>query len=67
MCAEPYMKLSDAAKSTQRITQQTPLLCSRLGYYHMPFAWAARWAIVVTLHLRHGDTYTFSKYSINVR
>ena len=42
MCAEPYMKLSDAAKSIQRITQQVPLLCSRLGHYHMPFAWAAR-------------------------
>ena len=41
-CAEPYMKLGDAVKSTQRILQQVPLLCSRLGTYHMAFAWAAR-------------------------
>ena len=42
VCAEPYMKTSDAGKSTQRIMQQVPLLCGRLGHYHMPFAWAVR-------------------------
>lgn len=41
-CAEPYMKLNDVAKTTQKISQQVQLLCGRLGNYHMPFAWAAR-------------------------
>ncbi|XP_015225959.1 PREDICTED: dedicator of cytokinesis protein 9 isoform X4 [Cyprinodon variegatus] len=41
-CAEPYMKSSDSTKMAQKVLKNAKLVCSRLGQYRMPFAWAAR-------------------------
>ncbi|XP_044308586.1 dedicator of cytokinesis protein 11 isoform X1 [Varanus komodoensis] len=41
-CAEPYIKSSDPAKTAQKVHKAAKLVCSRLGRYRMPFAWAAR-------------------------
>ncbi|XP_032878969.1 dedicator of cytokinesis protein 9 isoform X12 [Amblyraja radiata] len=41
-CAEPYMKSSDSAKVAQKVLKNAKQMCSRLGQYRMPFAWAAR-------------------------
>ncbi|XP_066496355.1 dedicator of cytokinesis protein 11 isoform X2 [Tiliqua scincoides] len=41
-CAEPYVKNSDLAKTAQKVHKAAKLVCSRLGQYRMPFAWAAR-------------------------
>uniref|UniRef100_A0A4W4HCW9 Dedicator of cytokinesis 9b n=1 Tax=Electrophorus electricus TaxID=8005 RepID=A0A4W4HCW9_ELEEL len=41
-CAEPYMKNSDSSKVAQKVLKNARQVCSRLGRYKMPFAWAAR-------------------------
>ncbi|XP_048192271.1 dedicator of cytokinesis protein 11 isoform X2 [Perognathus longimembris pacificus] len=41
-CAEPYIKNTDAAKTSQKVHRTAKQVCSRLGQYRMPFAWAAR-------------------------
>ncbi|XP_070114390.1 dedicator of cytokinesis protein 11 isoform X5 [Equus przewalskii] len=41
-CAEPYIKNSDPAKTAQKVHRTAKQVCSRLGQYRMPFAWAAR-------------------------
>uniref|UniRef100_H9G9U5 Dedicator of cytokinesis 11 n=1 Tax=Anolis carolinensis TaxID=28377 RepID=H9G9U5_ANOCA len=41
-CAEPYIKNSDPIKTAQKVHKVAKLVCSRLGQYRMPFAWAAR-------------------------
>ncbi|XP_028923396.1 dedicator of cytokinesis protein 11 isoform X2 [Ornithorhynchus anatinus] len=41
-CAEPYIKNSDPVKVAQKVHKTARLVCSRLGQYRMPFAWAAR-------------------------
>lgn len=41
-CAEPYIKNSDPAKTAQKVHKIARQVCSRLGQYRMPFAWAAR-------------------------
>ncbi|TEA32453.1 hypothetical protein DBR06_SOUSAS24810010, partial [Sousa chinensis] len=41
-CAEPYVKNSDPAKTAQKVHRTAKQVCSRLGQYRMPFAWAAR-------------------------
>ncbi|KAJ6653778.1 hypothetical protein lerEdw1_008707 [Lerista edwardsae] len=41
-CVEPYLKNSDLAKTAQKVHKAAKLVCSRLGQYRMPFAWAAR-------------------------
>ncbi|XP_069468948.1 dedicator of cytokinesis protein 11 isoform X2 [Ambystoma mexicanum] len=41
-CAEPYMKNSDPAKTSQKVHKVAKQVCSRLSQYRMPFAWAAR-------------------------
>ncbi|XP_053129814.1 dedicator of cytokinesis protein 11 isoform X3 [Hemicordylus capensis] len=41
-CVEPYIKNSDPAKTAQKVHKLAKLVCSRLGQYRMPFAWAAR-------------------------
>ncbi|CAJ0935493.1 unnamed protein product [Ranitomeya imitator] len=41
-CAEPYIKISDPAKTAQKVHKIARQVCSRLGQYRMPFAWAAR-------------------------
>ncbi|XP_072287615.1 dedicator of cytokinesis protein 11 [Pyxicephalus adspersus] len=40
--AEPYIKNSDPAKTAQKVHKTAKQVCSRLGHYRMPFAWAAR-------------------------
>ncbi|XP_039210727.1 dedicator of cytokinesis protein 11 isoform X1 [Crotalus tigris] len=39
---EPYIKNSDPAKTAQKVHKLAKMLCSRLGRYRMPFAWAVR-------------------------
>ncbi|KAL7979586.1 hypothetical protein Chor_004744 [Crotalus horridus] len=39
---EPYIKNSDPAKTAQKVHKLAKVLCSRLGQYRMPFAWAVR-------------------------
>ncbi|XP_060539930.1 dedicator of cytokinesis protein 11 isoform X1 [Pantherophis guttatus] len=39
---EPYVKNSDPAKTAQKIHKLAKVVCSRLGRYRMPFAWAVR-------------------------
>ncbi|XP_029462554.1 dedicator of cytokinesis protein 11 isoform X5 [Rhinatrema bivittatum] len=41
-CAEPYIKNSEPVKTAQKVHKIAKLICSRLGQYKMPFAWAAR-------------------------
>ncbi|MEJ1276833.1 dedicator of cytokinesis 11 [Cricetulus griseus] len=41
-CAEPYIKNSDPVKTAQKVHRTAKQVCSRLGQYRMPFAWAAR-------------------------
>uniref|UniRef100_A0A8C5F4M4 Dedicator of cytokinesis 9b n=1 Tax=Gadus morhua TaxID=8049 RepID=A0A8C5F4M4_GADMO len=41
-CTEPYMKSSDSVKVAQKVLKNARSACSRLGQYHMPFAWSAR-------------------------
>ncbi|XP_029329284.1 dedicator of cytokinesis protein 11 isoform X1 [Mus caroli] len=41
-CAEPYIKNSDPIKTAQKVHRTAKQVCSRLGQYRMPFAWAAR-------------------------
>ncbi|XP_061455004.1 dedicator of cytokinesis protein 11 isoform X1 [Rhineura floridana] len=41
-CVEPYIKASDPVKTAQKVHKFAKLVCSRLGQYRMPFAWAAR-------------------------
>ncbi|XP_075043338.1 dedicator of cytokinesis protein 11 isoform X2 [Mixophyes fleayi] len=41
-CAEPYIKNSDPAKTAQKVHKVARQVCTRLGQYRMPFAWAAR-------------------------
>nr|XP_056714924.1 dedicator of cytokinesis protein 11 [Euleptes europaea] len=41
-CVEPYIKTSDPVKTAQKVHKTAKLVCSRLGQYRMPFAWAAR-------------------------
>ncbi|PIN99566.1 hypothetical protein AB205_0054040, partial [Aquarana catesbeiana] len=41
-CAEPYIKNSDPTKTAQKVHKIAKQVCSRLGHYRMPFAWAAR-------------------------
>lgn len=41
-CAEPYIKNSDIAKTSQKVLKSMKQVCSRLGRYRMPFAWCAR-------------------------
>uniref|UniRef100_A0A0P6IZW0 Dedicator of cytokinesis protein 11 n=1 Tax=Heterocephalus glaber TaxID=10181 RepID=A0A0P6IZW0_HETGA len=41
-CAEPYIKNSDPVKTAQKVHKTAKQVCSRLGQYRMPFAWAAR-------------------------
>ncbi|XP_068107031.1 dedicator of cytokinesis protein 11 isoform X2 [Hyperolius riggenbachi] len=41
-CVEPYIKNSDPAKTAQKVHKIAKQVCSRLGQYRMPFAWAAR-------------------------
>ncbi|XP_006890382.1 PREDICTED: dedicator of cytokinesis protein 10 [Elephantulus edwardii] len=40
--AEPYIKNPDSNKYAQKILKSNRQFCSRLGKYHMPFAWAVR-------------------------
>uniref|UniRef100_A0A8C5S2D7 Dedicator of cytokinesis 11 n=1 Tax=Laticauda laticaudata TaxID=8630 RepID=A0A8C5S2D7_LATLA len=39
---EPYVKNSDPAKTAQKVHKLAKVVCSRLGRYRMPFAWAVR-------------------------
>ncbi|CAI5793355.1 Hypothetical predicted protein [Podarcis lilfordi] len=39
---DPYIKTSDPTKTAQKVHKVAKLVCSRLGRYRMPFAWAAR-------------------------
>ncbi|XP_020819071.1 dedicator of cytokinesis protein 11 isoform X2 [Phascolarctos cinereus] len=41
-CIEPYIKTSDPVKTAQKVHKAARQVCSRLGRYRMPFAWAAR-------------------------
>uniref|UniRef100_A0A7M4EKD4 Dedicator of cytokinesis 11 n=1 Tax=Crocodylus porosus TaxID=8502 RepID=A0A7M4EKD4_CROPO len=41
-CTDPYIKTSDTAKTAQKVHKVAKQVCSRLGQYRMPFAWAAR-------------------------
>ncbi|KAM7159693.1 dedicator of cytokinesis protein 11 isoform 3-T3 [Macrochelys suwanniensis] len=41
-CADPYIKNSDPGKTAQKVHKLAKQVCSRLGQYRMPFAWAAR-------------------------
>uniref|UniRef100_A0A8C8SAD3 Dedicator of cytokinesis 11 n=1 Tax=Pelusios castaneus TaxID=367368 RepID=A0A8C8SAD3_9SAUR len=41
-CADPYIKNSDPGKTAQKVQKLAKQVCSRLGQYRMPFAWAAR-------------------------
>ncbi|XP_043347472.1 dedicator of cytokinesis protein 11 isoform X2 [Dermochelys coriacea] len=45
-CADPYIKNSDPEKvpdkTAQKVHKLAKQVCSRLGQYRMPFAWAAR-------------------------
>ncbi|XP_042336149.1 dedicator of cytokinesis protein 11 isoform X2 [Sceloporus undulatus] len=41
-CVEPYIKNSDPVKTAQKVHKLAKVVCSRLGQYRMPFAWAAR-------------------------
>ncbi|XP_074057352.1 dedicator of cytokinesis protein 11 isoform X2 [Macrotis lagotis] len=41
-CVEPYIKTSDPVKTAQKVHKVARQVCSRLGRYRMPFAWAAR-------------------------
>ncbi|XP_074864172.1 dedicator of cytokinesis protein 11 isoform X2 [Carettochelys insculpta] len=41
-CADPYIKNSDPGKTAQKVHKLAKQVCSRLGRYRMPFAWAAR-------------------------
>ncbi|MEE6496621.1 hypothetical protein FKM82_002437 [Ascaphus truei] len=41
-CAEPYIKNSDPVKTAQKVHKIARQVCSRLGQYRMPFAWATR-------------------------
>ncbi|XP_069749821.1 dedicator of cytokinesis protein 11 isoform X2 [Narcine bancroftii] len=41
-CAEPYIKNSDPSKAAQKVLKAARQICSKLGGYKMPFAWAAR-------------------------
>uniref|UniRef100_A0ABM5EVP8 Dedicator of cytokinesis protein 11 isoform X1 n=1 Tax=Pogona vitticeps TaxID=103695 RepID=A0ABM5EVP8_9SAUR len=41
-CVEPYIKNSDPIKTAQKVHKLAKVVCSRLGQYRMPFAWAAR-------------------------
>ncbi|XP_023595875.1 dedicator of cytokinesis protein 10 isoform X4 [Trichechus manatus latirostris] len=40
--AEPYIKNPDSNKYAQKILKSNKQFCSKLGKYHMPFAWAVR-------------------------
>ncbi|XP_019301316.2 dedicator of cytokinesis protein 10 isoform X8 [Panthera pardus] len=40
--AEPYIKNPDSNKYAQKILKSNRQFCSKLGKYHMPFAWAVR-------------------------
>ncbi|XP_068960642.1 dedicator of cytokinesis protein 10 isoform X1 [Petaurus breviceps papuanus] len=40
--AEPYIKNPDSNKYVQKILKSNRQFCSKLGKYHMPFAWAVR-------------------------
>ncbi|CAM5141164.1 unnamed protein product [Eretmochelys imbricata] len=41
-CVDPYIKNSDPGKTAQKVHKLAKQVCSRLGQYRMPFAWAAR-------------------------
>nr|XP_008177200.1 dedicator of cytokinesis protein 11 isoform X2 [Chrysemys picta bellii] len=41
-CVDPYIKNSDPVKTAQKVHKLAKQVCSRLGQYRMPFAWAAR-------------------------
>ncbi|XP_008177200.2 dedicator of cytokinesis protein 11 isoform X2 [Chrysemys picta bellii] len=41
-CVDPYIKNSDPVKAAQKVHKLAKQVCSRLGQYRMPFAWAAR-------------------------
>ncbi|KAM9327187.1 dedicator of cytokinesis protein 11 [Gastrophryne carolinensis] len=41
-CVEPYIKNSDSTKTAQKVHKICKQVCSRLGQYRMPFAWAVR-------------------------
>ncbi|KAL5475482.1 hypothetical protein EMCRGX_G025301 [Ephydatia muelleri] len=40
-CSEPYLK-GENPKAAQKLVPQIQMLCSTIGQYRMPFAWAAR-------------------------
>nr|XP_015216476.1 PREDICTED: dedicator of cytokinesis protein 10 isoform X3 [Lepisosteus oculatus] len=40
--AEPYIKNTDSSKTVQKILKSNKQFCSKLGKYHMPFAWSIR-------------------------
>uniref|UniRef100_A0A4W5PUG1 Dedicator of cytokinesis 10 n=1 Tax=Hucho hucho TaxID=62062 RepID=A0A4W5PUG1_9TELE len=37
---EPYIKNTDSSKTFQKILKSNKQFCSKLGKYHMPFAWS---------------------------
>uniref|UniRef100_A0A4W5Q1M3 Dedicator of cytokinesis 10 n=1 Tax=Hucho hucho TaxID=62062 RepID=A0A4W5Q1M3_9TELE len=39
---EPYIKNTDSSKTFQKILKSNKQFCSKLGKYHMPFAWSIR-------------------------
>ncbi|XP_046891317.1 dedicator of cytokinesis protein 10 isoform X2 [Hypomesus transpacificus] len=40
--AEPYIKNTDSSKTVQKMLKSNKQFCSKLGKYHMPFAWCIR-------------------------
>uniref|UniRef100_A0A673Y4W4 Dedicator of cytokinesis 10 n=1 Tax=Salmo trutta TaxID=8032 RepID=A0A673Y4W4_SALTR len=39
---EPYIKNTDSSKTVQKMLKSNKQFCSKLGKYHMPFAWSIR-------------------------
>ncbi|XP_055735377.1 dedicator of cytokinesis protein 10-like isoform X1 [Salvelinus fontinalis] len=39
---EPYIKNTDSSKTVQKMLKSNKQFCSKLGKYHMPFAWCIR-------------------------
>uniref|UniRef100_A0A8C7G382 Dedicator of cytokinesis 10 n=1 Tax=Oncorhynchus kisutch TaxID=8019 RepID=A0A8C7G382_ONCKI len=39
---EPYIKNTDSSKMVQKMLKSNKQFCSKLGKYHMPFAWCIR-------------------------
>eukprot|EP00063_Salmo_salar_P094229 XP_014069064.1 PREDICTED: dedicator of cytokinesis protein 10-like isoform X2 [Salmo salar] len=39
---EPYIKNTDSSKMVQKMLKSNKQFCSKLGKYHMPFAWSIR-------------------------